>query len=66
MERLRIELGGERLDFLPFDYEPPGAESLADGKVLEISHIHGVPLSIGRYDIIRRYETARPFRSLEV
>ena len=40
MERLRIEFGGERLDPLRVDPQPPRAEDLPDGEVLEISRCH--------------------------
>src|SRR5512132_364428 len=37
MERLRIEFGGKGLDPCPVDPQPPGAEGLPHGEVLEIS-----------------------------
>src|SRR5262249_23250019 len=41
MERLRVELGGERLDSLLVDLQPTGAERLPDGEVFEIALLHG-------------------------
>jgi hypothetical protein len=47
MKWLRIEFGGEPLDLLPVDHEPPGAKGLTHGEVLEISYDHWCDLFAG-------------------
>src|SRR3979490_701922 len=43
IEGVRLEFGGETLDPLLLDPQPPGAEGLSYGKVLEISRCHAEP-----------------------
>ena len=49
MERLRIELGGERLSPFFVDADLPRAKGLSDGEVVEIAlgHLDQLPLGLG-------------------